>query len=134
MSKPTHKTLDRLYTQWGWSLGKIAQHYGVTKSTVWRWMDDAGIERRKPGRASQAPPKDELHQMYIVQRMSVAQLAECYQVTDETVRHWLHEQGLDRLRALVRESRAAALNRRDGVQRVASEYKLPEVFFFRRKE
>ena len=44
------RALRKLYCEQGKSLRDIAALYRTTASTVHRWMDEAGIERRGPGR------------------------------------------------------------------------------------
>lgn len=43
--KPDEEEVRRLYNE-GNSLNDLADEYGVSSATVYRWMDDWGIERR----------------------------------------------------------------------------------------
>lgn len=38
----------------GWSLAEIADHYGITKGSVHKYLTRAGVTMRPPGRRPQA--------------------------------------------------------------------------------
>src|SRR6266511_3007610 len=57
---PAAAQLRRRYLTDGWSIGQLAARYGVSASTVRRWLKDAGIPRRRPGGRSRAPGREEL--------------------------------------------------------------------------
>jgi len=50
------RLLARLYQEEGRSIRQIADQLGQSSTTIHRWLDEAGIERREPGRRSQRPP------------------------------------------------------------------------------
>jgi hypothetical protein len=67
----------------------LAARYGVGTSTVRRWLADAGIPRRLPGRPSQAPDREELARLYLAERLSTTQIGERYGVRQQTALRWL---------------------------------------------
>lgn len=87
--RPSVKTLRRLYTEEGRSLRAIGERCGVSASTVLRWLDEAGVERREPGRVSEQPDAEELLDLYVHQGLSVRELADAYDKSEATIRKWL---------------------------------------------
>jgi transposase len=61
----------------------------VAASTVRRWLADAGIPRRLPGRPSQAPDREELVRLYLAEGLSTTQIGERYGVRQQTALRWL---------------------------------------------
>ena len=87
--RPSVKTLRRLYTEEGRSLRAIGERCGVSASTVLRWLNEAGVERREPGRVSEQPDAEELLDLYVHQGLSVRELADAYDKSEATIRKWL---------------------------------------------
>lgn len=57
--KPNADELRRLYEQEGLSMAAIGEQYGVSGTSVRRWLKDAGIERRPAGWEPGRPRKAE---------------------------------------------------------------------------
>ena len=91
---PTPAQLRRRYLADGWSIGQLADRYGVSTSTVRRWLQDAGIPRRLAGRRSQAPSRQELWRLYQAEGLSTTQIGERYGVSQSTARNWLRAAGV----------------------------------------
>jgi transposase len=86
---PTAAELRRRYTTDCLTIGQLAARYRVGTSTVRRWLADAGIPRRLPGRPSQAPDREELARLYLAEGLSTTQIGERYGVRQQTALRWL---------------------------------------------
>jgi uncharacterized protein YjcR len=91
---PTPAQLRRRYLADGLSIGQLANRYGVSASTVKRWLKDAGIPRRPPGGQSQAPSREELRRLYQAEGLSTTQIGERYGVSQGTAHNWLRAAGV----------------------------------------
>lgn len=91
---PTPAELRRGYVADGLTPGQLATRYGVSASTVSRWLKDAGISRRPPGRRSHAPAGEELRWLYQVEGLSTAQIGQCYGVSQQTAYRWVRAGGI----------------------------------------
>jgi transposase len=91
---PTQAQLRRRYVANGWSIGRLADRYEVSASTVRRWLKDAGIPRRLPGGRSQAPSPEELRRLYQAEGLSTTQIGERYGVSQGTAHRWLQAAGV----------------------------------------
>lgn len=52
MTSPRTQAMIELYKD-GWSLSEIATHYGITKGSVHKYFQRAGVTMRPPGRRPQ---------------------------------------------------------------------------------
>jgi len=91
---PTPAQLRRRYLADGLSIGQLAARYGVSASTVRRWLKDAGIPRRPAGGRSRAPSREELYRLYQAEGLSTTQIGERYGVRQGTAHHWLRAAGV----------------------------------------
>jgi transposase len=91
---PIPAELRRRYVTDGLSTGQLARCYGVSASTVARWLEDAGISRRPCGRRSQAPAREELRRLYQAEGLSTAQIGERYRVSQQTAHRWVRAAGV----------------------------------------
>jgi transposase len=78
----------------GLSIRQLAELYGVSASTVRRWLRDAGIPRRPPGGHSRAPSREELRRLYQTKGLTTAQIGERYEVSQQTAHRWLRAAGV----------------------------------------
>jgi transposase len=92
--RPAPVELRRGYVADGLSTGQLAKRYGVSASTVTRWLKDAGIPRRPAGRRSQAPAREELCRLYQAEGLSTAQIGERYGVSQQTAHRWVRAAGV----------------------------------------
>jgi transposase len=86
---PTAAELRRRYVADGATITQLAAGYRVGTSTVRRWLADAGIPRRLPGRPSQAPSRQELVRLYVAEGLSTTQIGQRYGVSQQTALRWL---------------------------------------------
>jgi transposase len=86
---PPAAELRRRYAADGVTIAQLATRYGLAASTVRRWLADAGIPRRLPGRPSQAPDREELARLYQAEGLSTTQIGERYGVSQQTALRWL---------------------------------------------
>jgi transposase len=86
---PTAAELRRRYVADGLTITQLAARYGVGPTTVRQWLQDAGIPRRLPGRLSQAPSREELARLYVVEGLSTTQIGQRYGVAQQTALRWL---------------------------------------------
>jgi transposase len=91
---PNPVELRRRYVADGLTPGQLATRYGVSASTVTRWLKDAGISRRPPGRRSHAPAGEELRWLYQVGGLSTAQIGQRYGVSQQTAYRWVRAAGV----------------------------------------
>jgi transposase len=104
---PAAVELRRGYVADGLSTGQLAKRYGVSVRTVGRWLEDAGISRRPPGRRSLAPAGEELCRLYQVEGLSTAQIGRRYGVGQQTAYRWVRAAGIP-LRPQGQPTRAGA--------------------------
>jgi DNA-binding transcriptional ArsR family regulator len=102
---PTAAELRRRYVADRLTSGQLGARYGVSATTVRRWLKAAGIPRRVPGRHSRAPDREELCRLYQDQRLSTTQIGLRYGVGQTTAHNWLRAAGIP-LRPQGRPSRA----------------------------
>jgi transposase len=86
---PATTDLRHCYHQKGLTAAELAARYGVSASTARRWLRDAGLPRRVPGRRSRAPSGQELRRLYQDQGLSTTQIAQRYGVRQQTAHRWL---------------------------------------------
>jgi transposase len=86
---PADTELRRCYDEEGLTAAQLAARYKVSASTARRWLRDAGIPRRVPGRRSRAPSGQELRQLYQDKGLSTTQIAQRYGVRQQTAHTWL---------------------------------------------
>jgi len=91
---PTPAQLRRRYAADGLTIRQLADLYGVSASTVRRWLRDAGIPRRLPGGHSQAPTREELCRLYQAEGLTTTQIGERYGVSQQTAHRWLRVAGV----------------------------------------
>lgn len=90
------RQLKHLYHNQGLSIRQIAEILNQSATTIYRWLDEEGIERREPGRPSESPPYEELQTVYSRYRGNIADIARYYNRPEPTVRSWLKRCGLDK--------------------------------------
>jgi transposase len=93
-TKVSPAQLRRRYAADGLSTRQLANLYGVSASTVRRWLREAGIPRRPPGGQSRAPSRQELCRLYQAEGLTTAQLGERYGVSQQTAHRWLRTGGI----------------------------------------
>jgi transposase len=86
--------LRRRYAADGLTTRQLADLYGVSPSTIRRWLRDAGIPRRPPGGQSQAPSRQELCRLYQTEGLTTTQLGDRYGVSQQTAHRWLRAAGI----------------------------------------
>lgn len=95
MSNSPHRDLlRRLYQVDRLSIRQLAERFNCSSTTIHRWLSEAGIARRDPGRHSQCPPLEELERELRRCKGRVSRLADHYQRDEETIRRWLRENNL----------------------------------------
>ena len=91
---PAPAELRRRYVAEGLSTGRLAARYGVSVTTLTRWLEDAGISRRPSGRRSQAPAGEKLRRLYQAEGLSTAQIGARYGVSQQTAHRWVRAAGV----------------------------------------
>ena len=93
--KPSKLELKKLYIAEKKDCYEIAGQFGVTPTTIRSWLIRNGIKVRSNSEAkllkvgAEKPSRDELRQLYIVERMTSYQIGERYGVTQRTVLNWM---------------------------------------------
>lgn len=93
---PGYKTLWRLYITESYRQVDIARQYGVSPTTVKRWLGKAGIaktwEQRVHERRKVHPPdEDTLYTLYILDDLTAKVIGSRYGVSQSVVYRWLDE-------------------------------------------
>jgi transposase len=91
---PEPAELGRQYGADGLTTAELAARHGVSASTIRRWLQDAGVPRRPPGRQSQAPTADVLRWLYQVEGLSTTQIGVRYGVSQQAAHKWLRAAGV----------------------------------------
>jgi transposase-like protein len=99
--------LRKLYHEEGLTTYAMAEHFGVQDDTVRRWMRTHNINRRRSpvlsgnrvdrtsyDRAYRDP--DYLHTAYWGREQSLAEIADIFNITVNTVVYWMREHGIPR--------------------------------------
>jgi excisionase family DNA binding protein len=86
---PADTELRRCYHEEGLTITQLAARYGVSATTVRRWLDNGGIPRRAAGRSSRAPSGEELRRLYQQEGLSTTQIAQRHGVRQPTAHGWL---------------------------------------------
>lgn len=93
VSERRARILRVMYVKEGKSLRDIAAHYQTSASTIKRWMDEAGIERRPPGRPRTRFSLVVYHKLK-GQGMSQAQISVQMQMTPQCLARALKRNGI----------------------------------------
>jgi transposase-like protein len=86
---PADTELQRCYHDEGLTTAQLAARYGVSATTARRWLHNAGVSRRAPGRGSRAPSGEVLRRLYQDEGLSTTQIALHYGVCQSTAHGWL---------------------------------------------
>ena len=91
---PTCDELKKLYLEDALTTRQIGEMYGVSKTSVLRWLKRFDIQKRTPSaglenRGVTAPTKAELEHMVWTQHLSYPAIAGKYGVDSSAIRHWL---------------------------------------------
>jgi len=91
----TAKELHRLYSEEENSMKEIGEKFGCGETTVLRLMDEAGIDRRSPGRDHYAHKKyrdeDWLRSRFVEEGKSTSEIAKECDVTSNCINVWINE-------------------------------------------
>ncbi len=100
VKKPKNQELRRMYHDDYLSIRDIAGKYDVGETSVTRWLDEAGIERREPEltrrlrKGVKLPSKEKLLEEY-ERGSSISKLAENYSVGQSVISRMLKELGVN---------------------------------------
>ena len=98
---PPRDTLATMYEGERLSATKIGEHFGVSNTTVAKWLTQYGIAMRPAGtglaaRGIEPPTCEELARMIHTDRLTYAQIAVQYGVDQSAVMHWLNKHDIER--------------------------------------
>ena len=96
---PAKEELERIYVNERVSSSRIAKKFGVSNSTVRRWLDTYGIKIRNLSETQLPvgfvkPTKEELERMYWREGMSTTDISKKLGISYMTVGRWLNENGI----------------------------------------
>ena len=96
LERPTRDVLVRMYTEERCSIAGIAEQLGVGTHAVFGWLSQYNIETRAPWEQStlQSPATTILTDLYVTQRLSIAETAERLGVSAPVVSRWLSDCGI----------------------------------------
>lgn len=98
--KPDFATLHNLYVIQKMTRQEVANHLGVNKDTISRWLKSAGIPVRNirdfESRGMTKPTKEVLRDLYIAQRMTTRQIATHLDFAPTSIKNWLREYKIER--------------------------------------
>lgn len=95
-NRPSKEELENLYKNKKMNRNELADKYGVAPSTIYRWMQEDGLESRSLSEARRLvycknkPSKEELTDL-IDQNVPLSTIAETYRVTNVTISNWAEE-------------------------------------------
>ena len=97
--KPTKKELEELYLTNFEKANKIGKRFGVSRTTILKWLKEYNIKVRNHAEAKLSqnfviPSKEELMGLYINEHQSALSIAKRYKVSHHTVQRWLAQCGI----------------------------------------
>ena len=87
------ETLRELYWDEGLSIGEVAERFGCARSTVHKYMEEYGIERRQLKRID--IPGKELRELYVEKELSIQEIADKKECGWDAIRKRLREHGIE---------------------------------------
>lgn len=98
-TQPSREELAQLYDTDRLSLEAIAQHYGVSRKLVTRWLKDAGItiRRAKLPEKIKPPPAETLRKLR-ADGLSLDEVAQRFGVARTTAHRWYKDAGIKQQR------------------------------------
>ena len=93
--------IRKLYWGDGSSISDIADEFDVSYTTIYRYMEKHGIERRTANQDREGNWKDEevMRRLYVDKGLSIPEVAEELGCGKTTVHRWLKEHGINRRRS-----------------------------------
>lgn len=83
--------LERMYVKEDIPIDAIAEYYQCTKATIHNYLNRLNIPLKNK---VTKPSKEELHEAYIKNGLTVAQCGDLFGASPPTMRKWLKEEGL----------------------------------------
>jgi predicted DNA-binding protein YlxM (UPF0122 family) len=131
--KPDEPTLRNLYHQEKLSLQEIADKYTTTATSVWRWLKEHGIARRKFSDARKIALQKgrvrnisaDIRRLYCQEGLSLQEIADRHGTTPQSVFRWFKKYGIARRNRSA--ARQVALQK--GKVKNLSSYTVDENFF-----
>ena len=89
--KPKREELENLYVTQKLSVMKIAKKIGVAEDTIKHWIINYGLEYKAKGHRKKliGITKNDLIQLYSIQKFSTRQIAKRYNVSKTVILYWL---------------------------------------------
>jgi DNA-binding transcriptional regulator LsrR (DeoR family) len=97
--------LQKLYRVEKWTLGEIADEYGVSHYTIRNAFDEAGLERRSPGGGSRGvtheyerlanEEADRLRELYFRELLEAREIADEFSVSSDTIYRAFEHAGIE---------------------------------------
>ena len=99
MEQPTEHDLRALYVDQRLTTRQIGDMFGVSKTSVLRWLRAYGIDRRAPGHGVAntgkiRPDVETLNRLVHVEHIPLTEIAARYDVSLPAVRQWLARDGI----------------------------------------
>jgi len=98
--KPNKEELDQWYNEEGKTLTQIAEKCNVGNTTIRRWMEKYGMERRPTGSElspdAYKPTEEELEKWYNEEGQTLSEIAEKCDVGPTTISVWMDKYGIER--------------------------------------
>ncbi|GEM_PF-4369458 len=91
--KPSKEELENLYVTQKLSVMKIAKKIGVAEDTIKHWIISYGLEYKAKGPRKKliGITKNDLIQLYSIQKLSTRQIANKYNTTKTVITYWLRK-------------------------------------------
>ena len=84
-NKPSKEELENLYIKEGKTLEDLQKLYKISKTTLFRWLNEYDLRKKILIR----PSKKVLYDLYIIQRKTQKELGNLYKVAEGTVNKWV---------------------------------------------
>ena len=97
--KPAKEDLESMYIDKKMSLKNVGKEFGVSNSSVLRWLRNYGIKTREKRQLPWGfvkPSKENLERMYIDENRSIRDIGKEFDVRERTIYVWLRDYGIKR--------------------------------------
>lgn len=94
---PNQEAFRRLYVDLQWTVDELEREYGCSQRVVYRWLQEAGIPRRKRGALNiRHLDAENVRRLYYDENMSVEEVAVALKASERVVENCMNSHGMKR--------------------------------------